>query len=84
MNSESGKLYRRKEAASYIRQKTGANFSEKTLAKKACVGGGGGGGVGPRFRKFGRIPIYTEEDLDEWIESKFTKPVRSTSELEAA
>jgi hypothetical protein len=69
---------RRVEAAAYIQEKSGSRSSPKTLAKLACVGGG------PPFRKFGRIPVYDPSDLDDWIASRLSKLVRSTSELEAA
>jgi hypothetical protein len=68
---------RRKEAAQYLKEKYGVG-SPATLAKLATVGGG------PIFRKNGRIPIYQAEDLDAWALAKIGKPVRSTSELEAA
>ena len=31
-----------------------------TLAKYACIGGG------PAFRKAGKFPIYSRDDLDAW------------------
>ena len=67
---------RRRAAAEYLREQRGIPFSEKTLAKLACVGGG------PQYRLFGRIPLYTVADLDAYAESKIGKPVRSTSEYE--
>jgi hypothetical protein len=68
---------RRKEAAQYLKEKYGVG-SPATLAKLATVGGG------PIFRKNGRIPVYLSEDLDGWALAKIGKPIRSTSELEAA
>ena len=65
---------RRRAAAEYLREQRGIPFSEKTLAKLACVGGG------PLYRLFGRIPLYTSVDLDTYADSKLGKPVRSTSE----
>jgi len=65
---------RRRAAAEYVRQRWGVPCSEKTLAKLACVGGG------PTYRLFGRIPLYTHADLDEFALAKISKPVRSTSE----
>ena len=70
------KFLRRKDAANYLREKYNYG-SEKMLAKEACVGGG------PRFRKIGRFPIYTLEDLDEYALGKMSGLVRSTSELYA-
>jgi hypothetical protein len=68
---------RRRAAAQYLRQHWGLPCSEKTLAKLACVGGG------PAYRRFGRIPVYTVTDLDEFAQGKLSKPVRSTSEYGA-
>src|ERR1700730_10240242 len=65
---------RRRAAAEYLRQRWGIPCSEKTLAKLACVGGG------PAYHRFGRIPLYTVADLDEFAQAKISKPVRSTSE----
>jgi hypothetical protein len=70
-----GNRLRRKEAAAYVSTKTGAPMSPATLAKLAVLGGG------PEFRRFGRVPIYEVEGLDRWVESKLTKPMRSTSEV---
>ena len=63
--------------ADYLRQHWGIPRSEKTLAKLACIGGG------PLYRLFGRIPLYTTAYLDEYAESKISRPVRSTSEYGA-
>lgn len=65
---------RRHEAAAYLQEYFGA-YTTETLAKLACVGGG------PPFRKLGPYPIYSPEDLDEWVESRLTPTVHSTSEL---
>src|SRR5204863_85478 len=48
---------RRRQAAEYLRAR-GIPRTEKTLAKLASIGGG------PMYRCFGRIPLYTVEDLD--------------------
>ena len=61
-------------AGKYLRQHWGIPCSEKTLTKLACVGGG------PAYHRFGRIPLYTVADLDEFAQAKISKPVRSTSE----
>jgi hypothetical protein len=71
------KFLRRKEAAEYLQQNYGF-CSEKSLAKLASVGGG------PLYRKAGKFPLYTASDLDDWARSKFSTPVRSTSEYEVA
>jgi hypothetical protein len=68
---------RRKAAGEYLKSKYGFG-SEKTLAKLACLGGG------PLFRKAANAAIYAPEDLDTWALSKIGKPIRSTSEMEAA
>jgi hypothetical protein len=78
MDHNSDRRVRRAEAASYLRDRHGVPCGAKTLAKLACVGGG------PLFQKFGRLPLYKLCDLDDWAEQKLSRPVRSTSELEAA
>lgn len=65
---------RREQAAAYLQERYGA-FTSETLAKLACIGGG------PMFRKMGRFPIYTREDLDRWAIARMSAPVSSTSEL---
>lgn len=67
---------RREQAADYLQNRIGA-YTADTLAKMACVGGG------PKFRLLGRIPLYTVTELEEWISSKLSKPVATTSELTA-
>lgn len=67
--------FRRKDAAAYIRESFGFPCSPAWLAKLAVVGGG------PCFRKAGRYPLYSQEDLDEWAESRLGPRVASTSEL---
>jgi hypothetical protein len=68
---------RRAEAAHYIREKHAIPCSPATLAKYACIGGG------PPFRKAGKFPIYSREDLDAWASDRLGKRVLSTSELVA-
>lgn len=65
---------RRNQATEYLRERVGY-FGDDMLAYLACKGGG------PMFRKFGRYPMYTREDLDAWLEERMSRPVRSTSEL---
>ena len=67
---------RRDQAAEYLQNRVGA-YTVETLAKLACVGGG------PKFRRIGRMPLYTPADLEAWIESRLSIAVGSTSELEA-
>jgi hypothetical protein len=66
------------EAADYLQKVHGVPCAPRTLAKLACVGGG------PLFQKFGRLPRYRLADLDAWVASRLSRPVRSTSELRAA
>ena len=61
----------RKEATAYIRGK-GIPCGSTRLAKLAVDGSG------PQFRYVGKYPLYTEQDLDEWIEARLSAPARST------
>jgi hypothetical protein len=65
---------RRADAAHYIRTTYGIPCVATTLAKYACIGGG------PAFRKAGKFPIYSRDDLDAWAEQRLGKLVHSTSE----
>lgn len=65
----------RKEAPAYLKTKHGVTYSAKTLAKYAVTGGG------PTFHKFGRFVLYYPDDLDAWVKSIISPPMRSTSEL---
>jgi hypothetical protein len=66
---------RRADAARYIREVHGIPCAMATLAKYACVGGG------PPFRKAGKFPIYSRDDLDAWAHQRLGKLIHSTSEL---
>jgi hypothetical protein len=66
---------RRADAARYIREAHGIPCAPTTLAKYGVLGGG------PPFRKAGKFPIYSRDDLDAWAEQRLGKLVRSTSEL---
>ncbi len=66
---------RRADAARYIRDTYGIPCVATTLAKYACLGGG------PAFRKAGKFPIYSRDDLDAWANHRFGKRVHSTSDL---
>ena len=72
------RLLRREAAAEYITETHGYPCSPKTLAKLACIGGG------PAFRRASRFPLYAQSDLDEWVRSKMSPLVRSTSELSSS
>jgi|SRR5262249_49279445 len=71
------KFLRRKAASDYLRETHGLERAASTLAKLAVIGGG------PIFRRAGRIPLYSPEDLDAWAESLLSAPMRSTSEASA-
>ena len=58
---------RRTEAAQYAKEK-GLPVEPSTLAKYASQG------AGPRFAKFGRIPVYKPEWMDDWIEQRLADP----------
>jgi hypothetical protein len=66
---------RRADAARYIRETYGIPCVATTLAKYACIG------TGPVFRKAGKFPVYSRDDLDAWARSRFSEPVQSTSAL---
>ena len=68
-------MMRRADAARYIRESHAIPCSPATLAKYACLGGG------PAFRKAGKFPVYSRDDLDTWAKRRFGKLVHSTSEL---
>ncbi|TVQ30561.1 MAG: DNA-binding protein [Geminicoccaceae bacterium] len=68
------KYLNRHEAAAYITAK-GLACSFATLQKYATVGGG------PLYRKFGNRVVYTEADLDAWIEQKLGPARASSSEI---
>ena len=67
------RYFRRAGAARYVCETWGMPCSSKWLAKLAVVGGG------PVYRKAGRFPLYTPEDLDSWAEARIGAPRRSTS-----
>ena len=67
--------FRRDEASAYLRDTHGVQRAPGTLAKYAVVGGG------PPFRKAGRTPLYTPNDLDAWVDSILSPLVSNTSEI---
>lgn len=69
------KLCRRKAASEYLFEKWGVHRAPATLAKLAVTGGG------PMFRRDGRVPLYSTDDLDNWVASRLSPPMRSTSDL---
>jgi hypothetical protein len=71
-----GRFRTENEAAEYLAEK-GLKVAPKTLGKYRVLGGG------PKFRKWGRVPLYDEPALDEWVDEKLSDPMRSTSEMHA-
>ena len=53
---------------------SGYTTAPATLNKLRCIGGG------PAFEKFGRRPLYSETSLLEWVRSRTTHSLRSTSD----
>ena len=66
----------RREATAEALTAAGFPTSPTTLATLASRGGG------PKFRKYGRYPIYRWGDSLEWARSKLGPVVNSTSELD--
>jgi hypothetical protein len=69
------RLLNRAEAAQYLSETWRIPCSVGTLAKLAVIGSG------PEFRKAGRTPLYPQDGLDAYAQSKISRRVRSTSEL---
>lgn len=63
----------RRAAAEYCTS-NGFKVSATTLGKLATIGGG------PVFYKFGSRVVYDTGDLDAWVKSRLSRPLRSTSE----
>jgi hypothetical protein len=74
---ESHKFLRRKAASKYLNDVNGVVRAPSTLAKYAVIGGG------PIFQLMGRFPVYTSPNLDQWVASKLSGPMRSTSDKAA-
>jgi len=70
------RLLRRKAVPHHLEQKYGISLSAKTLAKWACTSSDG-----PKYRLFGRVPVYPEDELDAWAESRLGPLVHSTSDV---
>jgi hypothetical protein len=71
---EPHRFLRRKAASKYLHEVHGVDRAASTLAKYAVIGGG------PVFQRMGRDPVYTPIALDEWVASKLSGPMRSTSD----
>ncbi len=65
----------RQDSSRYLNEKWGISRTPKTLAKLAVTGDG------PMFQKDGRIPLHTEEWLDDFAREQLSPPVSSTAEL---
>jgi hypothetical protein len=72
---QSHRLLRRKAASEYLQDVHGVVRAASTLAKYAVIGGG------TVFQRMGRDPVYTPVGLDEWVASKLSAPMRSTSDM---
>jgi hypothetical protein len=70
------RLLNRQEASTFLGEH-GYRVAVASLNKWASVGGG------PRFRKFGRRPLYAPSDLIAWAESRTSPLVGSVTEAEA-
>ena len=66
-------VMRRADAARYLRKAYGFPCVTTTLAKYGCQGNG------PVFRKAGKFPVYSRDDLDIWARSRLSQPMQSTS-----
>jgi hypothetical protein len=70
-------LLTRNQTAEALTQ-SGYPISFATLATKATRGGG------PPYRKFGPRALYRWGDALQWAQERLSRPVRSTSEADAA
>jgi hypothetical protein len=75
---ETHRFLRRKAASGYLHKTFGLDRAPSTLAKLAVIGGG------PPFRRMNRVPLYAEDDLNKWVASKLSAPMRSTSDTAAS
>src|SRR5262245_17262908 len=57
------KYLTRKQAKAYLHEK-GETVADSYLAQGARLG------TGPQFRYLGKHPVYTEADLDAWLEAR--------------
>jgi hypothetical protein len=72
--TELGKRLDTRQASAFLTA-SGYTAAPATLNKLRCIGGG------PAFEKFGRRPLYSETSLLEWVQSRTTHPLRSTSNI---
>lgn len=64
--------FRRTDAAAYLSSTYGFPCSKAWLAALVSKGGG------PVFRKAGRVPLYSKEDLDAWAQARLSAPFRAS------
>jgi len=72
ISTRSARLFRRADAAEYVRSRYGFPCSKQWLAKLATTGGG------PVYMKAGKFPVYAVEDLDAWAQARLSAPMRAT------
>jgi hypothetical protein len=72
-----GRLFDTVSAAEWLTEH-GVRRSPNTLRKLRCTGGG------PAYRTLNGKPYYTEGDLADWIRSRLSGPIQSTSEADVA
>jgi hypothetical protein len=72
METETLRRLRRVEASLYLKNRHQISRAPATLAKLACDGGG------PKFQYVGKIPFYTEPELDAYALS-ILSPLRSST-----
>lgn len=65
---------RRDEAVEYLKLKHGIDRSVATLAKWAVMG------IGPKYDKLNRTPVYPTTNIDAWVEEMLVKGIGSTAE----
>ena len=63
------------EASDYLRNKFGIRRAVKTLAKLRCVSSDG-----PIFVRVGRDILYPQDELDLYVQTMISAPMRSTSD----
>ena len=61
---------RRAEAPAILKENLGVTVKESTLAKMACLG------QGPEVEYFGRIPVYRDDKLLAWGQSRIGRTPR--------
>ena len=71
------RFLRRRAASDYLHETHGLDRAPSTLAKLTVIGGGS------VFRRAGRVSLYSTDELDEWVASKLSAPMRSTSDASA-